>query len=162
MPRRSNDPIKAGVRQAKRQRRVGEGAACADCGEKRAEMLVRSSRPKRCLPCYAVKKGRKTTESHHIGAKANSPIIVEVPITDHRVLSDLQYEWPPRVVNNPDGSPVLAVAGLLSGTADFIETLIVNGIRCVVDFLCKLDAWLREQSGHHWWKGTDFDGWQPA
>jgi hypothetical protein len=162
MERRSNDPIKAGVRQSKRQRGVGVGAACVDCGDTRAEMLVRRSRPKRCLKCYAIKKGKKPTERHHIAGEANSPTTVEIPITDHRKLSDAQYEWPPGVGSNPDGSPLLAAAGFLSGAADFVEILIVNGIRYIADFLRKLDAWLREHAGQKWWKGTEFDGWQPA
>lgn len=101
-------------------------------------------------------------ESHHIAGEANSPIRVEVPITDHRKLSDAQYEWPPGVGSNTDGSPLLAAAGFLSGAADFIEILIVNGIRQIAEFLRRLDAWLRGHAGTQWWKGTDFDGWQPA
>ncbi len=161
MPRRSNDPIKASVREAKRQRRVGEGAACADCGEKRAKMLLRSSRPKRCLPCYAVKKGRKPTESHHIAAEANSPITVEIPITDHRTLSDAQYEWPPKTLQNPDGSPLLALAAGLRGVADFICDLITEFITHLAEAAEKIDAWLCERHGL-WWKDGPLDGWQPG
>ena len=42
--RRSNDPIKAGGRRAKAQRRVG-AVPHARCGETRPEMLVARSRP---------------------------------------------------------------------------------------------------------------------
>lgn len=161
MPRRSDDPIKRGARKAKARRQVGLGS-CVDCGESNVDRLVRRSRPRRCLPCYAARKGKKVTETHHIAGKANSPITVEVPIADHRVLSEAQYEWPPGGPSNPDGSPLIAAAGFLDGAADFIEHLIVNGMRYLADFLRKLDAWLRERMSPSWWKNTDFDGWQVA
>ncbi len=101
-------------------------------------------------------------ETHHIGGKANSPITVEVSLMDHRTLSDAQYEWPPGALPNPDGSPLLAAAGFLDGLAEFIEHLIVRGMHYLAEFLRKLDAWLREHHGGLWWKGTDFEGWQPA
>jgi hypothetical protein len=162
MPRRSSDPIKAGVRKAKAQRRVGQGAACTQCGESRPEALVARSRPKLCVQCYAVRRCKKRTETNHIAGKANSPITVEVPTNDHRMLSDAQYEWPPNVLQNPDGRPVLKAAGFIAGAADFIQDLIVRGMRSVVDFLQKLDAWLCEKVGRFWWKGSDFEGWQPG
>jgi hypothetical protein len=124
-------------------------------------MLVKSSRPKRCLKCDAIKKGRKTTESHHIGAKANSPIIVEVPITDHRKLSDAQNEWPPKTLQNPDGSPLLALAGSLRGIADFISDLITAFITHLAEAAEKIDAWLCQKHGL-WWKDGPLDGWQPG
>lgn len=161
MARRSNDPIKTGVRKAKAQRRVGQGASCTQCPEKRAEMLVRSSRPKLCLKCYALKKGKKTTETHHIAGKANSPITVEIPVKDHRTLSEAQYEWPPETLQNSDGSPLLALAGSLHGVADFVGELIVALIHYLAETAEKIDAWLREKHGM-WWKDGPFDGWQPG
>lgn len=161
MPRRSNDPIKAGVRHAKRERRVGAGAACADCGDNRAEMLVRSSRPRRCLKCYAIKRGKKPSERHHIAGEANSPIQVEVPIRGHRKLSDAQYEWPPGTERNPDGSPLIALAASLRGVADFVGELVVAFMHYLAETAEKIDAWLREKHGL-WWKDGPFDGWQPG
>lgn len=162
MAARSNDPIKSGARKAKTRRRVGQGAVCTACGESRAEMLAQRSRPKLCRTCYALKQGKKHTEDHHWAADANSPITVAVPVNDHAMLTDAQHEWPPGMRGNADGSPLVAAAAFLHGTADFIETLIVNGLRCVADFLHRLDSWLREHMDQHWWKGTEFDGWQVA
>lgn len=155
------NPIKTGARRAKTQRRAGQGC-CPDCGEGRAEMLVRGSRPKRCLKCYARHNNKKTTETHHVAGEANSPITMETPIMDHKTLSEGQLEWPPGVLSNADGSPLLAAAGYLCGAADFIEHLVVNGLRYIADFLQRLDTWLREHVNPIWWKSTDFDGWQPA
>jgi hypothetical protein len=158
--RRSSDPIKATARRAKAQRRNGVDAVCTQCGETGANMLVRNSRPKLCEACYAVKRGEKRTQGHHLAGKANSPIVMEVPIKMHRTFSEAQYEWPPGVLDNPDGSPLIAAAGFLLGAADFIQDCIVNGIRTIAEFLQKLDAWLREHMRPDWWKGSDFDGWQ--
>jgi|HubBroStandDraft_4_1064222.scaffolds.fasta_scaffold00010_76 hypothetical protein len=161
MARRSNDPIKSGARKAKTRRRVGVNATCTQCAEKRAEQLVRRSRPKLCLRCYARKHGTKETEGHHLGAEANSPVIVEVPITDHRTLTEAQYEWPPKTWRNPDGSPLLAIAGTLRGIADFISDLIVAFINHLAEAAEDIDAWLRDKYGL-WWKDGPYDGWQPG
>lgn len=161
MPRRSNDPIKAGARNAKTQRRVGLNIKCSQCGDARPNMLVRNSRPKLCRKCYALKSGKKATETNHIAGKANSPITVEVPICDHRILSEAQYEWPPKTLQNPDGSPLLSIAGSMRGAADFIGELVVAFIYHLAEFVEEIDAWLCEQHGL-WWKGGPFDGWQPG
>ena len=47
-------------------------------------------------------------------------------------------------LGNANGSPLVAAAGFLDGTAEFIEQLVVRGLRYVAEFLCKLDAWLRD------------------
>jgi hypothetical protein len=160
MPRKSNDPIKSGARKAKASRQVGQGAFCIDCGEQRSNMLVRRSRPRRCLRCYAIKHGRKPTEGHHLGAEANSPLIVELPVKDHRTVTEAQHEWPPQTLQNPDGSPLLALAGSLRGVADFIGELITAFINRLAEAAEDIDAWLREKYGL-WWKDGPFDGWQP-
>ena len=97
MPRRSRDPIKAAARRGKAERRAGVAAACTQCGETRANNLVRNSRPRLCEYCYAIKKGQKRTQGHHMAGKANSRVVVEVPIKTHRTFSEAQYEWSRRV-----------------------------------------------------------------
>ena len=159
MVRRSS-PIKSGARRAKSQRRVGQGAVCTHCGESRAELLIARSRPKLCMQCYSVRRGKKRTETQHLAGKANSSLTVEVPTNEHRMLSEAQYEWPPGILENRDGSPVLKAAAVLAGAADFIEDPIVRCIRNVVEFLHTLDVWLREKHGGPWWDGGPFDRWQ--
>jgi hypothetical protein len=163
MARRSNDPIKAGARGAKAQRRAGQGAACADCGKSAPDVpLVARSRPKRCYECYQRKRGKKPTEAHHIAGKANSPIEIEVPANTHRTkLSEAQYEWPPKTLQNPDGSPLLAAAGGIRGTCNIIVELIVGMFEACAEFLENLDAWMREKYGK-WWVDSPFEGWQPG
>ena len=65
----------------------------------------------------------KTTQRHHPAGRANSPRTVEVPANEHRALSEAQYEWPPRTLQNPDGTPLLTVAAALRGAADLIEEI---------------------------------------
>ena len=158
--RRSTDPIKAAARRSRSQRRVGQGAACTQCGESRPEALVSRSRPRLCQECYQRKQGMKTTHRHHPAGRANSPLTVEVPANKHRVLSEAQYEWPPRTLQNPDGAPLLTIAAALRGAADLIEELVVRWIRSCAEMLEKLDAWLRERHGK-WWEGSPFEAWQP-
>jgi hypothetical protein len=160
MARYSNDPIKSDARRAKARRRVGYGGTCTRCGESRAEALVARSRPKLCMQCYAVRRGKKGTEAHHLGGEANSPLKVEISANDHRTLSDVQYDWPPGALENPDGSPLMALSNCLRGIADFIGELIVAFINRLAQAAQDIDTHLRAQYGL-WWKGTDFDGWQP-
>jgi hypothetical protein len=161
MPQRSKDPIKAGARRAKAHRRAGDGAHCTDCGETNPSLLVRSSRPRRCKHCHAISAGKKPIESHHIAARANSPVTIDVPINDHQLLSEAQREWPPRTMQNPDGSPLIALAGSLRGLADLLGELFVRFMHSLADLAESVDGWLRHQYGP-WWKGTQFDGWQPG
>lgn len=80
--------------------------------------------------CYLLKHGKKPPERHHIAGKANSSVTVEVRANVHRAqLSAAQYEWPRRTLSNPDGSPLLDVAGAVRGAANFIEELIVQLMR---------------------------------
>lgn len=158
--RRSKDPMKAHARQAKAQRRVGEGSVCADCGG--SEALVARSRPKRCQECYQRKRGMKTTQRHHIAGRANSPVTVEVPANAHcDKLSPAQYEWPPETLQNPDGSPLLRAAGALRGSCDFIAELILQFIESCAVFLEEVNAWLCDEYGERWWHGSPFEDWQP-
>jgi nicotinamidase-related amidase len=162
MPAGSNDPIKSANRKAKAQRRAGVDAVCTQCGQSDPNALVKRSRPKLCYECYQEKRGKKRTEPHHIGGKNNSRMTVRIRSNDHRRLSDEQNEWPPRTLQNSDGSPLLALAGALRGTAAFIEDIITRMLRTCAEFAERLDAWLREQHGGNWWTGTPFDGWRPG
>jgi hypothetical protein len=109
-------------RRAKAERRAGVGAGCA-CGETRPQALIPNSNPKVCAACDRKKKGKTAVDNHHVAGRANSPITVPIPVNDHRAeLSVAQREvWPKRTLENPDGSPVLAIA---AGIRGFIDTVI--------------------------------------
>ena len=105
------------------------------------------------------KKGGKTiVDSHHVFAKANSPVAIPTPVNDHRAeLSVAQYHWPKKTLENRDGSPLLAAAGVVRGFIDYIRYLIEKGLDWVVQMLETADAFLVEQLGPKWWLGTALD-----
>ena len=159
--RRSTDPMKAAARRSRSQRRVGQGAACTQCGESRPEALVARSRPKLCQECYQRKRGMKTTHASSPGRQSQ--------LAAHRRGSREQTSRR-SARRNTSGrqkrcrtrtalrcSPIAAA---LRGAADLIEELVVRWIRSCAEMLEKLDAWLRERHGK-WWEGSPFEGWQP-
>ncbi len=160
--RKTNDPIKAGARKAKAQRRVGAAASCTACGESRPEALVTRSRPRLCEECYRKKRGMKTTDAHHIAGKKNSPITIKVPANDHRAsLSTAQYDWPPKTLENVDGSPILRASAALRGGCDIVVELFARLVLACAEFLERVDVFLREKLGETWWAGSEFADWQP-
>lgn len=147
------DPIAAHQREAMARRRIGENAQCG-CGESRPEALVSGSNPTICAACDRKKRGKATVDRHHVAGKANSPITIPIPINDHRArLSADQHDWPGRTLENPNRSPLLAIAASLRGYSDttiyLLETLLHP------DMLEALDAFLIEKHGPEWWIGVE-------
>lgn len=154
------DPVSAFVRRARAQRRVGQGAACA-CGEQRPYALIRGRQPSLCFACDRVAHGRPPYEAHHVFGKRNGCEIVEAPIGDHRAdLSVAQYSWPPRTLENPDGSPLLRAAAYLRGAHNTI-VYILDSMLWIPTFLEGLDAWLCELRGARWWVGLPIAKYAP-
>jgi hypothetical protein len=163
MPRKSNDPIKAATRRSKVERRLGEAKSCTQCGESKAEALVARSRPRLCQECYSARRGVKKTEAHHVAGKANSPVTIEVPANVHRgVLSVSQYEWPPMTLRNPDGNPILRMAGAVRGAKDVITDLVAGFLDACAHGLELLADVIREKLGDAWWVGTPIADWCPT
>jgi hypothetical protein len=104
-------------------RRFGPSAKCP-CGEGRPQALIPGSEPAICAACDRRKRGRRKTDDHHIMGKANGPMILRVPVNDHRgCLSEAQNEWPQKTLTNPDGSPLLTKAASIRGVVDTISYL---------------------------------------
>ena len=153
---------RASRRNAQRQRRRRAPPAPTAAMTRRDAGAIAVARSA-ASPATPSRKERKPTESHHIGGEANSPISVEVPITDHRMLSDAQYEWPPGAAAEPGWQArCWPLAGLLQRCGRLRRRADCQRHSLHRNFLRKLDTWLREQCRPLWWKGTDFDGWQPA
>src|SRR5205085_11931210 len=115
------DPIRAHQRHKSAVRRVGVGAQCS-CGETRPEALIREHGRVICHACKRKEKGMNTTDGHHPFGEANSPITIQAPVNDHRGrLNVAQYDWPPKTLQNPKGSPLLAAAASVRG---FIDTVL--------------------------------------
>jgi hypothetical protein len=75
------------------------------------------------LVCY--EHGVNAFEDHHLFGRANSPSIVKLPGNLHRVLSDLQTDWPPGVRDNPTGDPLTVQVAMLLGLLDLLFGLLV-------------------------------------
>src|SRR3954466_9864064 len=117
------DPVRAAARKSAATRRVGVDQQCS-CGEVRPEALIAGSNPMMCAECQRKRKGRRTTDDHHVAGAANSPVTIPIAVNDHRAeLSEAQRDWPKRTLENPDGSPVLKVAAGIRGAVDTIRYL---------------------------------------
>ncbi|HET6274551.1 MAG TPA: hypothetical protein VFE16_01270 [Candidatus Cybelea sp.] len=151
MALRRKDQIRTAARQAGAQRRVGEDAACP-CGEKRPEALIAGRTPTVCYECDAKRRSKSTLEEHHVAGRANDPTAIDVPINDHRAeLSVAQYEWPPLTLQNPEGSPLLAIAARIRGFVNTLLYLIGKLLEPIPGDLEAYDAQLRERLGPQWW-----------
>lgn len=146
------NPIGNDARMARRSRRVGTDAKCAECGEGDPRALVR--RPVRvlCYECLAAERGRSRTEKHHFPSRYNSLFIVMVPGNDHRILNDDQRDWPTNTFRNPHGSPLLKASAAMRGWLDILRVVMERGVGWIPTFLEDLDAWLEERLGPQWWR----------
>jgi hypothetical protein len=159
--RRSQDPIKAAARRERAQRRLGDDVACP-CGEKRPAAIIPGRKPAICYGCDARRRGKPTTEAHHIAGRANSAVTLAVPINDHRAeLSLDQYDWAHQTLQNPDGSPLLAMSACVRGFIDATTYLIRKMLGWIPEALEAHDAQLRDERGPQWWLNTPLDGWPP-
>jgi hypothetical protein len=155
------DPEAGWVRNATAARRVGVNAKCA-CGETRPEALIRSSKPTICHRCKRTKEGNTTMDNHHVFAKSNSAVTAPTPVNDHRAdLNVAQYHWPKKTLENPEGSPFRAAAGVVRGFIDYVHYLIEKGLAWVVLFLETADDLLAVVLGPKWWIGTTLETFAP-
>jgi hypothetical protein len=93
---------------------------------------------------------------HHVAGKSNHCLTIPIPVNDHRaILSEAQYEWPKATLENPDRSPLLAIAGCIRGLIDVIGYLLDELLAWVPQYLEKLDAFLVARLGSRWWSDTD-------
>lgn len=150
------NPMQSAARERRRQRQLGPDAACA-CGARDPRCLTRRDSEIVCAECLARRDGRPTDEQHHVAGRPNSDLVVPIPANEHRILSDLQEDWPDATRRNPDGSPLLAAAARLRGWLDILTLMIDRTVGQIPEMLEALDAWLRERIGHRWW--DDFYAW---
>ena len=126
LPRKSSiqNPIRVYAREAIAARRVGRDAKCV-CGEARPFALIAGSEPPICARCDRLKKGKSEFDWHHIGGKANSPIMFPVPVNDHRAwFSVEQYDWPKQTFENPTGDERLKLAAIIRGVILLLHWII--------------------------------------
>ena len=146
----NNNPIKRDARHARRQRTFGPDARCS-CGETDSRCLVETESGIRCYGCRTRDAGRSDTEQHHVAGRHNLGTTVPVPNNDHRILSDLQQDWPESTLRNPDGSPLLQAAAAIRGWLDVLVLILERAVGWIPRFLEALDAWLCTRIGGVWW-----------
>jgi len=143
-------------RKAIAARRAGE-KVCA-CGENRPEALIKYRDPAICMECDREQRGVSTVDIHHVAGKANSPVTMPVLANDHQaVLNVAQYEWPQKTLENPDGSPLLALAARARGYMDTDDYLKKKLLSPNPELLELLDAFLTEKFGPQWWRNTELE-----
>jgi hypothetical protein len=97
-------------------------------------------------------------ENHHIAGKANCDLTISVYANDHRSeLSEDQKDWPPEVLENPDGSPLLMAAACIRGFIDTVVYLMEQLLLWVAELLVALNTHLTEKLGPNWWANTKIE-----
>jgi hypothetical protein len=144
-----DNPVRHDARMARRQRALGADARCA-CGEEDPRCLVEHGDGVQCYACRTRQVGRPETEQHHVAGRHNSTDTVPVPNNEHRILSDLQQDWPTTTVCNLGESPLLQAAAAIRGWMDILVLIIERAVGWIPRFLELLDAWLRERLGTGW------------
>ena len=131
---------------------------CQHCGEANPFALQGSHPDLTCYECSSRRIDRSPIEGHHPAGRHNSPATVPIPGNDHRVLSDMQRDWPERTLRNPDGSPLLAAAAAIRGWLDILGLVVQRTVGHVPALLESLDARLRATYGDRWWEVLDMEG----
>lgn len=148
------DPMAAQARKAVAQRRVGVDATCG-CGEHRPAALIRKGKDVSCGACARKREGKTTLDNHHVAGKSNSPITIPIPVNDHKAwLTEDQFDWPRKTLENIDRSPLLAGAGCIRGFCDTVTYLVERLLLWIAEMLEELNELLVERSGEKWWLNT--------
>ena len=149
------DAIARARRRSISARRVGVGKAC-ECGEDRPFSLRSGSDPMTCVECMRREKGHRTIDFHHADGRANDSTTLPIGANDHADLSEAQRAWPEQTLENPDGSPLLAIAARIRSHSDLVEYLMQKPLLRSAPFVEDLDAILTAQFGRKWWTKQSF------
>jgi hypothetical protein len=102
------------------------------------------------------KKGHRTIDFHHVDGRANDLATLPIGANDHSDLSEAQRAWPEATLENPHGSPLLAIAARIRSQSDLIDYLIQNPLLRSAPFVEGLDAILTADFGPEWWTTQNF------
>ncbi len=154
------DELKREIRNEAHFQRLGtRNPCCQRCGNERHPAALTGTAPDIvCYECLLKESGRSWTEDHHPAGRRNNPTTIAMPGNDHRVLSDMQRDWPERTLRNPDGSPLLAAAAAVRCWLNVMLLLIERTVGHVPVFLEALDEKLREEWGDRWWERLGLEG----
>lgn len=156
----NGDPVRAHGRRLKAERRFQPNARCA-CGESRPEALIPGTEPVMCAECQRALQGKSVIDLHHPFGEANCPVTIPIPANDHRSeLNTAQYLWAKKTLENPQGSPLRALAAMIRGLADSVACMLKPLLRGAEMLEC-LDSFLAEKLGPLWWRGTTLEEFAP-
>jgi hypothetical protein len=156
------DPIATHRRKKAAAIRTGVGKKCTECPENRPEALIPNSNPTICAKHKRIKERKSHVDQHHVAGKANDSLTIPVDVNDHRAeLSVAQQNWEQPILENPDGCPVIAIAGRIRGVTDTILYLLQKLVRWIPAALVALSKYLKGQLGPNWWIGTSFEQFAP-
>jgi hypothetical protein len=148
------EEIKRLRRASLRSERFPKDAACENCGERDPRALVPGQ--VLCYGCSGRRRGRVQTEQHHIGGRHNSDVTLAVPANEHRILSDMQANWPEETMKNPDKNPLVAIEAHLRGWIDLVKVAIERVFSAVLAPLVALNSDLCSAHGRQWWNEPEF------
>src|SRR5215510_7305001 len=142
---------KTGKRDVRREnclQRLGtREPKCGRCGENDPFTLTGREPDIICYECQMKVSKRSPIERHHPAGRNNDPFTIPIPGNDHRVLSDLQKDWPQETLRNPTGSPLRKAAATIRGFLDVLRLFIERLFGWIPDFLETLDGKLIELFG---------------
>lgn len=144
-------------RQEHYLRRLGNrNPICGHSACSESDPTALTGRAPDAVVCYehsAVAAGRAWVEGHHLLGAANDPdTTARTPGNDHRVLNDLQQDWPEETLRNPDASPLIRAAAAIRGWLDVLWVILTRAVAWVPGFLEALDAALIDYVGAGWWR----------
>jgi hypothetical protein len=115
--------------------------------------VVGTPPPVLCYECLLIRDGKATTEDHHVlGEANNATATVPVPGNQHRLLSDLQCDWPEEVRDNRERDPLLELSGWCLSLKDHLLCWLER-LTYVAAWLIHLCHRLREHFGTAaWWE----------
>src|SRR3954468_19656611 len=102
----ANSSLRAIVRGRRQARRLGAPETCRGCGEADLRCLTRRESGVWCYACQRLAAGALPLEKHHLAGQHNLPDTTLIYANDHRILSDMQNDWPEATMRNPDRSPL--------------------------------------------------------
>lgn len=124
---------------------------CKGCEETNPAALTGTDPNILCYECQSAKDERSVIEAHHFAGKSNDSFTIPILGNDHRILSDVQRDWPIETLRNPNGSPLIKAAAAIRGWLDILRLLIEQILGWIPPFLEWLDDQLTATHGKQWW-----------
>ena len=140
------------LRKEKHLRRLNDrDPRCSDCGEKEPAALTGTAPDILCYEDRIRVDGKSAIEDHHFAGRNNDELTVSIPGNEHRILSDMQKDWPEKTLRNPNSSPLRKAAATIRGWLDILLLLIKRILGWIPPFLEALDDKLTDRIGEQWW-----------